>query len=88
VTIGRSGYEQLVLFFHPRSDIPLDDAVRRIKERIAERCGLEIGRVVTLEKEDVPKTGIGKLRRAQLRRRFEAGADAEALSDRLVGRAG
>ncbi|MFJ6216783.1 AMP-binding protein [Streptomyces sp. NPDC092296] len=72
VTVGPDGGEQLAVFYHPRGDLPPGEAARRIQERVAARCGLEVGQVLTIAKEDVPKTGIGKLRRAQLRQQFEA----------------
>ncbi|MEV6210493.1 AMP-binding protein [Kitasatospora sp. NPDC051914] len=66
--------EELVVFYHPRGDVSADEADRRIRDLVTERYGVRLGDVVTLAREDVPKTGIGKLRRAELRKRYEAGA--------------
>ncbi len=71
---GGGTVEELAVFFHSRGDLVPEAVEQQIRERVSARFGLEIGQVVTLRKEDVPKTGIGKLRRAQLRQRFEAEA--------------
>ncbi|PBC78702.1 acyl-CoA synthetase (AMP-forming)/AMP-acid ligase II [Streptomyces sp. TLI_235] len=67
------GEEELVVFYHPRGTAGADEADRRIRDLVTERYGVRLGGVVTLAREDVPKTGIGKLRRAELRKRYEAG---------------
>ncbi|GAA2133872.1 hypothetical protein GCM10009760_10460 [Kitasatospora kazusensis] len=78
VTVRQDGagepVEELAVFFHPRGDLAPAEIERQIRELVSARFGLEIGQVVTLAKEDVPKTGIGKLRRAQLRQGFESAA--------------
>lgn len=61
-----SGEDQLVIFYHPRSGKPSDEESWRIVEQVANRLGVVVRRVVAVAKEDVPKTGIGKLRRAAL----------------------
>jgi acyl-CoA synthetase (AMP-forming)/AMP-acid ligase II len=71
VTADGGTHERLAVFFHPRGAVGADEAAARIREVVRERFAVEIGHVVTLAKADVPKTGIGKLRRAELRRRFE-----------------
>jgi acyl-CoA synthetase (AMP-forming)/AMP-acid ligase II len=68
--------EELAVFFHPRGGTEVSEACRRVRDRVAETLGIEIGHVVPVPKEDIPKTGIGKLRRAQLRERFEASRTA------------
>ncbi|MFD0529167.1 hypothetical protein ACFQ1I_23170 [Kitasatospora arboriphila] len=71
------GEEELVVFYHPRGGTGTDEADRRIRDLVTERYGVRLGGVVTLAREDVPKTGIGKLRRAELRKRHEAGTAAD-----------
>jgi acyl-CoA synthetase (AMP-forming)/AMP-acid ligase II len=72
------GREELVVFYHPRGDVPPAEADRRIRDLVADRYGVRLGAVVTLDRADVPKTGIGKLRRAELRKRHEAGTAGPA----------
>ncbi|WP_169945859.1 AMP-binding protein [Microbispora sp. H11081] len=64
--------EELAVFFHPRDGMPASDAERLIRGRVADAFGVSVTHVVPVGREDIPKTGIGKLRRAHLRERFEA----------------
>ncbi|MFG3495999.1 AMP-binding protein [Streptomyces sp. NPDC047928] len=68
------GTEELAVFFHPRRGDATDEDLAEIRAQVATRLGVEVRHVLPADKEDVPKTGIGKLRRAQLRQRFEAEA--------------
>ncbi|MFD9974080.1 AMP-binding protein [Streptomyces sp. NPDC059017] len=76
-TVTVAGRDGLAVFFHPRNGGgPGSDASRAaaaIRERVADRLGLRVDHVVPLSKDDVPKTGAGKLRRTRLRRWFESG---------------
>lgn len=65
--------QQLVVFLHPRETAEVDALARDVRALVRQRFGVEVARVVPVARDDVPKTGIGKLRRAHLRRRFEAG---------------
>lgn len=67
--------EELAVFFHPRDGMPASEAERLIRGRVADAFGVGVTYVVPVNREDVPKTGIGKLRRAHLRERFEAARD-------------
>ncbi|MFF5635767.1 AMP-binding protein [Streptomyces sp. NPDC012825] len=81
VVTGRDGRsEELAVFFHQRGGPGVSEACRRIRDRVAETIGVEVHHVVPVLKEDVPKTGIGKLRRAGLRERFES-ARAKAVQE-------
>ncbi|WP_405012397.1 AMP-binding protein [Kitasatospora sp. NBC_01539] len=71
-----AGGEELVVFYHPRGPESADEADRRIRDLVTERYGIRLGAVVAIAREDVPKTGIGKLRRAELRKRHEAAGAA------------
>jgi acyl-coenzyme A synthetase/AMP-(fatty) acid ligase len=59
----------LAVFFHPRSGTDPDEAAARVGERVATRFHTTPERVEPVAKEEVPKTGTGKLRRAELARR-------------------
>lgn len=74
VTDPADGVERLAVFCHLRSVADQAAAAAQIKERVAARFGVSTVYVVPVERAEVPKTGIGKLRRTQLRQRFETGA--------------
>ncbi len=68
--------EELALFYVPSSG---DQALaapltREIRHRVSARIGVTPSYVIAVEREEIPKTAIGKIQRAQLRERFEAGA--------------
>lgn len=64
--------ETMAVFFHPRPDTDSRNATKRIRDLLRSRFDVPFCHVVTVAKADVPKTGIGKLRRLRLRHRFEA----------------
>lgn len=70
-----SGEDELVIFYHPRSGTGSDEWNWRIVQQVADRLAVPVRRVVPIAKEDVPKTGIGKLRRAALSARLSANAE-------------
>jgi acyl transferase domain-containing protein/acyl-CoA synthetase (AMP-forming)/AMP-acid ligase II len=81
--------EAVAIFFHtPISD---DDHLREllgnIRSALARRLGLKPDFLLPVAKEEIPKSPIGKLLRAQLSARFERGEFAAALRrvDLLVG---
>ncbi|MFK4105636.1 AMP-binding protein [Streptomyces sp. NPDC019531] len=77
--------EELAVFFHPRDGVDVSEAEALVRGQVADAFGVDLAHVVPVTKEDVPKTGIGKLRRVQMRERFESsrGADrAEASGPR------
>jgi acyl-CoA synthetase (AMP-forming)/AMP-acid ligase II len=66
VTGEKDVAEGLAIFFHPRSGVPSDSENWQIVAHVANRFGVQATYVLPVSKEDVPKTGIGKLKRAQL----------------------
>ena len=46
-------------------------AAALIRAQVADRLGLHIGQVVPVRAQDVPRTGIGKLRRSRMRHWYE-----------------
>lgn len=72
---GPTGREELAVFFHPRTGEAGPAALAAVRARVRDRLGVDVRHVVAVDRGDVPKTGVGKLRRSQLRNRFEqAGA--------------
>ncbi|MGC9542859.1 AMP-binding protein [Streptomyces sp. UG1] len=63
--------EELAVFYHPRPGTVQDGAAAAIRARVADRIGLHIARVVPVSPRDVPRTGIGKLRRSRMRQWYE-----------------
>ncbi|MFI9778648.1 AMP-binding protein [Streptomyces sp. NPDC051956] len=69
--ISVDGHDELAVFFHPRRGTPPQEAEAAVRAHVADRLGVHVQRVVPLSKDDIPKTGIGKLRRSRLRQWFE-----------------
>ncbi|MEU6807625.1 AMP-binding protein [Streptomyces sp. NPDC046831] len=63
--------EELAVFYHPRPGTAQDGAAAAIRAHVAGRIGLHIARVVPVSTGDVPRTGIGKLRRSRMRQWYE-----------------
>ncbi|WP_026925672.1 AMP-binding protein [Glycomyces arizonensis] len=62
----------LAVFCHPRGGASTAALAEAIREAVRAAHGAEVAYVVPVSKDDIPKTGIGKLRRAALSRRFAA----------------
>jgi acyl-CoA synthetase (AMP-forming)/AMP-acid ligase II len=56
----------LVILFHPRNDVVSDADNWRVVEHIANRFGIKVSRVHPVDKDDIAKTSIGKIKRAQV----------------------
>ena len=72
--------EQLAIFFHPSqasNDRELSTEtialVRQIRTEVVEQIGISPTYVIPLPQAAIPKTAIGKIQRAQLVKRFQAG---------------
>ncbi|WP_198587009.1 AMP-binding protein [Glycomyces xiaoerkulensis] len=63
----------LAVFCHPRPEADLEALSERVRRAVLDAHDVEVRYVVPVAKTDVPKTGIGKLRRTMLSRRFEVG---------------
>lgn len=87
--VRRAGHdtEELAVFFSPEDDDLASAAalIEPLRARVGQRVGLHAAHVVTLRKHEFPKTGIGKIQRSELRRRFEAGDYAERLARAEAG---
>lgn len=61
--------EELAIFFNPTSMEPnyLRSVIKEMQRVITTKIGIVISYVVPLAKKDIPKTGIGKIQRIQLR---------------------
>ncbi|GER89935.1 hypothetical protein KDW_40970 [Dictyobacter vulcani] len=74
--------DQLAIFFvvaFPHEDRQLAQLLRKIRQRITQTVGVTPEYLLLVEKEDIPKTGIGKIQRAQLKQAFEKGEFAGLL---------
>ncbi|WP_371572191.1 AMP-binding protein [Streptomyces sp. NBC_01314] len=63
--------EELAVFYHPRPGTPRTRAAALIRAQVTDRLGLHIDQVVPVRAQDVPRTGIGKLRRSRMRHWYE-----------------
>jgi len=81
VRVSGSNTDKLAIFFHPlESDWEFKlDLLRKIREVVVRNIGLNPDYLIPVERQDVPKTGIGKIQHSQMRERFEAGEFAETL---------
>ncbi|HWL15409.1 MAG TPA: beta-ketoacyl synthase N-terminal-like domain-containing protein, partial [Opitutus sp.] len=75
--------DQLALFFCLDAEYrsQADAVARSLRARLLQQVGLAPAYLVALETSEVPKTEIGKIQRAQLKKAFEAGA----YRDRAIG---
>jgi acyl-CoA synthetase (AMP-forming)/AMP-acid ligase II len=77
VTDPATGADELVVFHSPRANGgEPQDAAERIREIVKNRFHVTVDHVVPVAKDDIPKTGTGKPKRAALRAAFRpAGTD-------------
>ncbi|MGI5350694.1 AMP-binding protein [Streptomyces sp. CA-250714] len=73
--LATAGAGSLAIAFHHRAGVSTDQDNWRIVAHIAKRFGLPVGRVIPIQKDVVAKTGIGKIKRAQLAQRLETAFD-------------
>ncbi len=73
--------DKLAIFFHPssRSDVHLIELLKDIRRRVVKTVGVNPDYLIPVQKQDIPKTSIGKIQRSQLSQRFEAGEFDEIL---------
>ncbi|MCP4697372.1 MAG: hypothetical protein GY862_11045, partial [Gammaproteobacteria bacterium] len=57
----------------------LAEVIKKIQALLAKQLGVKADYLLPVKKEDMPKTAIGKLQRARLRKRFEAGGFKDIL---------
>ena len=70
------GVEHVVMvqeITRPRNDFDAAEVTHRVRQRIAERHGIEVDEVVLVRAATLPKTTSGKIRRQACRAAYEAG---------------
>jgi acyl-CoA synthetase (AMP-forming)/AMP-acid ligase II/thioesterase domain-containing protein/NAD(P)-dependent dehydrogenase (short-subunit alcohol dehydrogenase family)/acyl carrier protein len=74
--------DQVAIFFCPTdaAEARLPELVKTIRRTVSRKESVSPDFIVPLSKGDIPKTAIGKIQRAQLKRQFEAGEFAAALA--------
>ena len=81
--------DRLAVFFHPRVDHDgeLGRLLAEIRSELTRRVGIAPDVLVPVEKHQIPKTSLGKIQRAELSRRLQAGEfdDAVRRSDIASG---
>lgn len=83
---ANSDTERLAIFFAARSDANETLLVPEVRRCVVERLGQAPEFVVPLDPRDLPRTAIGKVDRARLRRDFELGAFSGVLVHDVAGR--
>jgi len=70
-----SDTDQMIVFFSPAvsSDDELSNMIDAVREKVVRDVGVTPAYLVPVERSVIPKTEVGKIQRAQLRERFEAG---------------
>ncbi|HZF09118.1 MAG TPA: SDR family NAD(P)-dependent oxidoreductase [Thermoanaerobaculia bacterium] len=86
-----SDTDELAIFFHtPSEDWERRiELIREIRNRVAEKSGVNPTYVIPMAREEIPKTAIGKIQRPHLRQQLEAGQLQDVLKriDLLTGSA-
>ncbi|MFB9840012.1 AMP-binding protein, partial [Actinoallomurus acaciae] len=70
---GGAASDELAVFVCVREGHEEADALRRVRQVVLDRVGINPRHVVPVSRADIPKTEIGKIQRSVLRTRFEAG---------------
>ena len=70
-----SNTDRLTLFFNPAvlNDGGLVELLQKIRQRVVQQVGVNPDYLIPVSAEAIPKTVIGKIQRAELKRRFEEG---------------
>ncbi|BAZ09995.1 AMP-dependent synthetase and ligase [Calothrix sp. NIES-4071] len=70
-----SNTDELIVFFHTAiyEDDRLVGVLKDIRKNLVSKLGIKANYLVKVEKEAIPKTSIGKIQHAQLKKSFEAG---------------
>lgn len=81
VTLVGEFEEKLALFFHAQAETPweLQNLMDQIRGTLSKQMGLQPDFLIPLPADMIPKTGIGKIQRTQLRRSLEQGAFDDLL---------
>lgn len=77
--------DQLALFFCPTVESPetVEKIARSIRAKVIQEAGVPVAHLIALRPADIPKTEIGKIQRARLKKAFEEGD----YRDRIVAAA-
>ncbi|VEP16809.1 conserved hypothetical protein [Hyella patelloides LEGE 07179] len=72
---ANSTTDRLAIFFHTANSEAkqLLEVLNKIRGSIVQKVGVNPTYLIPVEKEAIPKTGIGKIQRSQLKQRLEAG---------------
>lgn len=80
---------KLAVFFHTplTADAVLRPLLRAVQTRLTKQLGIRADYLIPVEREDIPKTAIGKIQHKRLTARFDAGDFQDTLdrADALAG---
>ncbi len=82
IRIQGENTDRIAVFFSPSAaaEVKLPELAKTIRMAVARKEGVTPDFIVPLAKEEIPKTAIGKIQRAQLKERFEKGDYVVALA--------
>jgi acyl-CoA synthetase (AMP-forming)/AMP-acid ligase II/acyl carrier protein len=82
VCYGENTTDKLIIFFHPKSSntLIIEKLIEKIRSKVIRDFGIKADCIVPLEKENIPKTSIGKIQRSILKAKFEEGQFLEAIN--------
>jgi acyl-CoA synthetase (AMP-forming)/AMP-acid ligase II/thioesterase domain-containing protein/acyl carrier protein len=75
VRTSDSNSDKLAILFNPKETkiLNLNKLINEIRELVVQKIGVNPDYLLPVQKEDIPKTSIGKIQRSQLKRKFEEG---------------
>ncbi|MBH8578114.1 AMP-binding protein [Nostocaceae cyanobacterium CENA369] len=85
----RSNTDKLAIFFHTSvsGDRSLVNLLKEIRTKVVNKIGINPDYLISVDKEIIPKTAIGKIQRSQLSQRFKTGEFQSIIKqiDILIG---
>jgi acyl-CoA synthetase (AMP-forming)/AMP-acid ligase II/thioesterase domain-containing protein/acyl carrier protein/NADP-dependent 3-hydroxy acid dehydrogenase YdfG len=75
VRTSDSNSDKLAILFVPKQiqAFKLNQLINEIRELVVQKIGVNPDYLLPVQKEDIPKTSIGKIQRSQLKKQFEEG---------------
>ncbi|HFH7150119.1 TPA: AMP-binding protein [Streptococcus agalactiae] len=65
--------EKIIAFIVPKRNLNIEDVKAEVGSIVYEKIGLNLSGIVVLDKEDIPKTNLGKIQRKKLKNNYIEG---------------
>lgn len=79
IRVANEETDQLVVFFCPTADANSSGLAKQVRAKLVSSIGLSPRFLVRVDREQIPKTSIGKIQRSLLRKQFESGHFPDTL---------